>query len=544
MGRSKIELGLFSPTTGMDFIPGLESLEKDVCEYRIYLQEPSARRAELIRQAAQAIADPWTRDYIWQEESFNLVALPDHSLTGRTKFGDCIEDEWLIVWILRELSRQCPDAFVSICDTDGEFLLIESAMHLPRWLDPETAKNRSWLIQGKFVIIEPACEVIAQKQCPDLLLEEALTHLRAYTFLHDNPLSGDIPRSSPSKSESPDVSRLLHDDTIQQDALARIASYPEQSKREMHRVWCRLPRKAATFLHQHPGRIAPACISVYSTSSDEWSPRHMSLQDTRDLVECSIRFTRTLYAQLIGTKIPFPSWWSGDRDASSEIGSKLTLGLDLSGFDLLESATDEEMAMWDQTVDSDDYLHVDFSQVEGMMKGGQDGDMTDDAGVKKMVEQMKKFMASESNYEGAEFSSSSSDDDDEEDEDEDEEDGFDTDDASDEGDFGMDFLRAPVSGSSVMQILSRPALESTSDESDNSSIEDLHEYMDSMDQELSDHGLATKKTMKDDENEDLEIDFELAKNMLESLKGSTNGPALGLLSRLGVSVPRDEPEST
>lgn len=30
----------------------------------------------------------------------------------------------------------------SIQDGDGEFLLIESALHLPDWLKPETADNR------------------------------------------------------------------------------------------------------------------------------------------------------------------------------------------------------------------------------------------------------------------------------------------------------------------------------------------------------------------------------------------------------------------
>ena len=30
----------------------------------------------------------------------------------------------------------------SIQDADGEFLLIESAMHIPDWLKPETAENR------------------------------------------------------------------------------------------------------------------------------------------------------------------------------------------------------------------------------------------------------------------------------------------------------------------------------------------------------------------------------------------------------------------
>jgi hypothetical protein len=61
---------------------------------------------------------------------------------GRTNYGDSVEDEWLIVYILRELSKNNPDLWIKVADTDGEFLLIEAANALPRWLNPEIADNR------------------------------------------------------------------------------------------------------------------------------------------------------------------------------------------------------------------------------------------------------------------------------------------------------------------------------------------------------------------------------------------------------------------
>ena len=63
-------------------------------------------------------------------------------LRGRTNYGDSVEDEWLVVYILRELSKQHVDVWIKIVDTDGEFLLIEAANALPRWLNPEIADNR------------------------------------------------------------------------------------------------------------------------------------------------------------------------------------------------------------------------------------------------------------------------------------------------------------------------------------------------------------------------------------------------------------------
>jgi hypothetical protein len=63
-------------------------------------------------------------------------------LGGITNYGDSVEDEWLIVYLLRELSRRFPELWIKVVDTDGEFLLIEAANALPRWLNPEIADNR------------------------------------------------------------------------------------------------------------------------------------------------------------------------------------------------------------------------------------------------------------------------------------------------------------------------------------------------------------------------------------------------------------------
>ena len=44
--------------------------------------------------------------------------------------------------------RSIPGLAARIWDNDGEFLLIEAALHLPKWLKPEVASNRVWLHQG------------------------------------------------------------------------------------------------------------------------------------------------------------------------------------------------------------------------------------------------------------------------------------------------------------------------------------------------------------------------------------------------------------
>lgn len=63
-------------------------------------------------------------------------------LRGRTEYGDSVEDEWVVVWLLRDLTKNFDDLWVKIGDNDGEFLLIEAAGSLPTWLESEVAENR------------------------------------------------------------------------------------------------------------------------------------------------------------------------------------------------------------------------------------------------------------------------------------------------------------------------------------------------------------------------------------------------------------------
>ncbi len=46
------------------------------------------------------------------------------------------------MYLLFELSRVYPPLVATVIDTDGQFVLIEAAHQLPKWLKPETAENR------------------------------------------------------------------------------------------------------------------------------------------------------------------------------------------------------------------------------------------------------------------------------------------------------------------------------------------------------------------------------------------------------------------
>ena len=67
-------------------------------------------------------------------------------------FGDNVEDEWFVTFILSDITRKLP-LIAKVDDTDGSFLLIEAADALPRWVDPDTAQNRVFLAGGKLHIV-------------------------------------------------------------------------------------------------------------------------------------------------------------------------------------------------------------------------------------------------------------------------------------------------------------------------------------------------------------------------------------------------------
>ncbi|KAG8901372.1 hypothetical protein FRC01_009862, partial [Tulasnella sp. 417] len=86
-------------------------------------------------------------NHIWHRDSFelHLVERDDTSsprvvtpgqirLEGTMRVGDAVDDE-------------------CVYDTDGEFLLIEAAQHLPNWVTPDNAENRVWIYQSNLHLI-------------------------------------------------------------------------------------------------------------------------------------------------------------------------------------------------------------------------------------------------------------------------------------------------------------------------------------------------------------------------------------------------------
>lgn len=74
-------------------------------------------------------------------ETISSDDLPPH-LYGLTFYGENIQDEWYIVEIISHLTKIYTHVIARVCDSDGEFLLIEAADVLPKWANPDTCGQR------------------------------------------------------------------------------------------------------------------------------------------------------------------------------------------------------------------------------------------------------------------------------------------------------------------------------------------------------------------------------------------------------------------
>lgn len=129
--------------------------QTDSCLYQIDFPGPHDDAQALTDLCAQVLAfiASLSTGYIWHRQPFQLGVSPlsftapagqkQHQwLTGKTDVTDAVDDEWFVVWLLKQVTEKWRDAAVAVEDDDGEFLLIEAADVLPSWVTPQNAAHR------------------------------------------------------------------------------------------------------------------------------------------------------------------------------------------------------------------------------------------------------------------------------------------------------------------------------------------------------------------------------------------------------------------
>ena len=431
MTKPRDELKWFGE--GFDGFP--KNLPDDFVEYTLHIVNSNfsqlEKREELgkVKSAALEFTSSLTKGFIWQREGFTLKIDREANppcLRGRTNFGDSVEDEWLIVYILRELSKKFPQIWIQVHDTDGQFLLIEAAAALPRWLNPEVADFRVWMNKGKLLIIDHerprGDDHQARGDRGSLSLKEALAELE------HRP--SDLIDSSP----------------IQAEAFYRVEKYPSQISNSLHHAPIIIPRKLAYILQQDPAYVSPAIEAFYLR--DPIALRPLRINDPsklefppKDLVRVSAKFTKVGYAQLKSQQFNCPKAWTsattpgGDLESQEEVilGMKVSCGFEMLMSDphnqdknavreitiLLEDIqadpgllpSDTTIRGWGMRKDDETWLDINFEDFEKEL-GGNGGQSTTDGGkefaargdLRNMVGRFEKFLNDETEgAEGAEY---------------------------------------------------------------------------------------------------------------------------------------------
>jgi hypothetical protein len=400
---------------GFDGFP--KRLPEDVVEYIVFIIDAklsdtkTRERLQAFQRALAGLEKKFLNEYIWQRDSIKLDLIRDEGrwlLKGTTNYGDSVADEWLVVYLLRELSREFRDAWIRIHDTDGEFLLIEAANALPRWLNPEVAENRVWINNHRLLIVP-----LAKDETPG-----PLKQANALSIFFNAP------------------ARPQHYSKVEKEAFHRLTGYPGAISENQHHASLPLPRRVAYILHANPSYIAPAVEAFYLR--DPISLRYLQpdkspfplLFPPEDWVNVSVRFTKVLYAQLLGQHWEPPGAFEtaleqlqkdNNPQEKAEISVKVTAGLEMllkhkiyadkkavreigllledldTGDDSLP--TDAELATWPKREDNEAWLNIDFAEFERELagKGGDSGfgDKAAQENLKKMVDRFNAFMVDE-----------------------------------------------------------------------------------------------------------------------------------------------------
>ncbi|OHF04358.1 hypothetical protein CORC01_00210 [Colletotrichum orchidophilum] len=594
------------------------NLQENCVEYSVFLVDPDATndpmkhlsRLEDLRKSALQLASSLTTDYIWQKGLFTLEVVTEQGnsfLRGTTDYGDAIEDEWLIVFILRELSKAQPTIWIRVFDADGEFLLIEAANVIPKWLSPETDHNRVWINHGHLRIIPHTPENGAKSRL--LTVSDALRVIKAT------------------------ADSLLHSEFIEAEAFYRLEKYPGQIRKSIHHSLVTIPRRLALVLRQTPRAVAPAVESFYLRDALDLnallSRKNNLTFPPIDMVTLSVKFTRVLFAQLRSQRFEPPAPWAdviqrakGVERTRLEMGMKLTSGFEimLNNIDKADSRearaasivvqdldedgdsvlpTDEQILSWKDVNRDDDesWMDINYEDFEKELSGRQGdaqsepkpsfGDATTQADLRKIVSRFEAFLNDENaGPDGAEVDEMDIDDDefegrdgeeggtDEDDEDEDKAVSF------DEAEFSRMMREMMGLAPAESDVCDTPgksaaARENTTpagrdEESDDGDVWKLTAELEA---ELNEHGALKLDQPQDrvlsssdqgkrqapggagsvhdasnddgEADDEVDIDYNLAKNLLESFKGQGGmpGPAGNILGMMGLQLPRDEDDN-
>ncbi|CAK9779392.1 hypothetical protein CC85DRAFT_288640 [Cutaneotrichosporon oleaginosum] len=312
----------------------LPSISEDTLHYILHpagapdAADLAALATLISAHVSHLLPSPW----LWNKDAWELKAAAREGLPrleGRMRVGDAVDDEWLVVWLLREVSRKWPDLVTSIRDSDGEFLLIEAAHALPAWVTPENAENRLWLHDGHLHLLPlNVASSSRPRQIADDEYDDSGRAVDAGAWVSEADAVAAV-RSG--KYRAPEVEAAVWE---------RIACYPDALKTHQHRAKAYLPLPVARALHSNPELIQRAVEGFYVRDPAQLrAASRMTHFPPAPAVLSSVLMTRAAYAQLQGQvfhppRVFGPEWHVREEQGADErrwrdLGVKIATGFEI-----------------------------------------------------------------------------------------------------------------------------------------------------------------------------------------------------------------------
>lgn len=187
-------------------------------------------------------------------------------------YGPSVKDEWVMIGAVMEISKSIDNIMIKFWDLDdGQILLIESAMVLPRWVDeigPAACEHRCWVTKGIVTLLRPNIT------CEPLSLKGAIRCLR----------EGTLAQQLPSVQ------------AVVEQRLVAINFTPTNEWNDAHhRTALVLPRTIAILLHKFP-ELLHCAVAAFERFGYDGPP--LGKLDFENLVFTTHRIGRTSFALL------------------------------------------------------------------------------------------------------------------------------------------------------------------------------------------------------------------------------------------------------
>lgn len=269
-------------------------IDENQLEYHLYIFNQNEDNIEDFYKQLTSFIDKLSENYIWNNEKFVLNRPKSETLIqqnnseyvseGIIDFKDNVDDEWFIVYLFMQLTFNFKNQITcQLQDSDGEFLLIYLANHLPKWASNSIVmKNRVFLFNGELHLIPPATN------------PSQITYLPANGAIKEGRQAGKI------VFDFSDITRAS--EILQKNLNQKIEMFKNYEKIYLHHSTCTIPAKLAWMLSfsDNSRLLMSNAINRFCEKdpNDLKLIRTLNTFKAEDLIDYRVTFTKFLYSKL------------------------------------------------------------------------------------------------------------------------------------------------------------------------------------------------------------------------------------------------------